>query len=409
MAVKYTISNTLYKQLDSICAELGITPSIALNMFIRATVRENKIPFDIKQSIRDEVIRSRKAQCANMYAKQIKIILDKTPEAEREHLRNKILDEIYNIRCYSHISAGEYFELGLYRFSKDYWLDNYLSDIDTRAIIQRFNTPVKGIDMGDKYECYTQLKQFYHRDACPLRKKDDKYDFVGFVRDHGRVLIKPVYGSLGNGVELVEYDKIKDWDAFVDNIFRKNKAGVLAEEIVTQDDDMAVFNKSSVNTIRVTTLRMDDRIYSHIYMRVGVNNMIVDNVAQGGLICELDQNTGEVLRARDVNGQFFTTHPTTGVPIVGQFVPDIEGVIKQAEEVAMTIPHYRYIGFDFCKVNNKWIIIEVNNKTGIVSVQSALDRGLKQDLSKAFAVLGEDSSYEMLTTYHGERKCDNIC
>ena len=35
------------KEMESICKELGFTPSIAYNMFARTVVRERRIPFEL--------------------------------------------------------------------------------------------------------------------------------------------------------------------------------------------------------------------------------------------------------------------------------------------------------------------------------------------------------------------------
>ena len=36
------------KNFELFCESIGITPSIAINMFIKATLREGKIPFELK-------------------------------------------------------------------------------------------------------------------------------------------------------------------------------------------------------------------------------------------------------------------------------------------------------------------------------------------------------------------------
>ena len=36
------------KNFELFCKSIGITPSIAINMFIKATLREGKIPFELK-------------------------------------------------------------------------------------------------------------------------------------------------------------------------------------------------------------------------------------------------------------------------------------------------------------------------------------------------------------------------
>lgn len=36
------------KQFEEICSSIGINPSTAINMFVKATLRENQIPFALK-------------------------------------------------------------------------------------------------------------------------------------------------------------------------------------------------------------------------------------------------------------------------------------------------------------------------------------------------------------------------
>ena len=42
------------KQFDYICQELGLTMSSAINMFIKAVTRENRIPLDLSLDIPNE-------------------------------------------------------------------------------------------------------------------------------------------------------------------------------------------------------------------------------------------------------------------------------------------------------------------------------------------------------------------
>ena len=393
MDVKFQINDDLKIQFEEICDELGIDPTTVVKMFVKATVCNSKIPFNIKESVLNEMIIERKEKLAHDYKTEINIVLSRYSEDKRDEIYDKILEDIYNIKCVSNLSIKEYFELSLYRFPKEEWAATYLSDEDTKTIIRRLNERVPGIDMGNKYVCYEQLKRFYKRDAMCLHKPEDKYEFVFFVKKHGRVLLKPNRGSLGNGIELLRYEDVTDWDKYVSDKLVESKAGFIVEEVITQDSDMAVFNPSSVNTLRVTTLRMDDEIHAHVFMRVGANGSIVDNAAKGGFICKLNRDTGEILEVFNTKGERFEYHPDTNVKIVGKYVPAIEKAIRMAKEAAKAMPHYRYIGFDFAKVNDQWVMIEFNNRSGIVGVQSTLDRGLKQAFMKVFEKLGKDVDF----------------
>ena len=46
----YKIDSDDKKNFELFCESIGITPSIAINMFIKATLREGKIPFELKSN-----------------------------------------------------------------------------------------------------------------------------------------------------------------------------------------------------------------------------------------------------------------------------------------------------------------------------------------------------------------------
>ncbi|MCL2572033.1 MAG: type II toxin-antitoxin system RelB/DinJ family antitoxin [Defluviitaleaceae bacterium] len=45
------IDDDVRRSFDAFCSDVGITPSIAINMFVKAVLREKKIPFDITSSM----------------------------------------------------------------------------------------------------------------------------------------------------------------------------------------------------------------------------------------------------------------------------------------------------------------------------------------------------------------------
>lgn len=45
--INFRIDETVKKQMEQICNELGITMSTAFNIFARKVIREKRIPFDV--------------------------------------------------------------------------------------------------------------------------------------------------------------------------------------------------------------------------------------------------------------------------------------------------------------------------------------------------------------------------
>ena len=71
MNFKFYINDDVKKQVDDMCHEFGLDFTTAVNMFIKATVRENGIPFYMKPSIVNEVIAERKEKLAKEYFEEI--------------------------------------------------------------------------------------------------------------------------------------------------------------------------------------------------------------------------------------------------------------------------------------------------------------------------------------------------
>jgi len=75
---------------------------------------------------------------------------------------------------------------------------------------------------------------------------------AAFCRGKDRLLYKPEDGSCGKGVELLHLDQ---WTHERLLQWLQKKDGGLLDELVIQHPDMAKINPSSVNTVRIVTLR----------------------------------------------------------------------------------------------------------------------------------------------------------
>ena len=53
-AISFRVDNELKQGFDSLCNEFGLSNSAALTIFMKAVVRERKIPFEIKADPLDE-------------------------------------------------------------------------------------------------------------------------------------------------------------------------------------------------------------------------------------------------------------------------------------------------------------------------------------------------------------------
>ena len=49
--ISVRIDENLKKQFDYLCNELGLTMTAAINLFVKAVIRENGIPFDVTLNV----------------------------------------------------------------------------------------------------------------------------------------------------------------------------------------------------------------------------------------------------------------------------------------------------------------------------------------------------------------------
>ena len=73
------------------------------------------------------------------------------------------------------------------------------------------------------------------------------------IDSYDRVIIKPSYGLEGRGVELVE-TKEHDCSSLKEKLLSYGRNYVV-QEVIRQHKSLAVYNNSSVNPIRIMTLR----------------------------------------------------------------------------------------------------------------------------------------------------------
>ena len=97
----------------------------------------------------------------------------------------------------------------------------------------------------------------------------------------GDIIFKPsVETHQGHGVQKIKIDTYGEFLELCNN----GGGNFVLQEAIKQHHDMASFNQTSVNTIRICTYRDFDNNYKVLYatQRFGGNNSIFDNASSGG-------------------------------------------------------------------------------------------------------------------------------
>ena len=236
----------------------------------------------------------------------------------------------------------------------------YLTDIQKDAYCEKYDGIANFNELNDKFLFYRKMKKFYHRDACLIAEPSDKPLFLSFVTKHSSFIAKPNIGSFGQNTKI-----INTLDARIaDDIFNDllDAGSWIVEEIVHQVPEMAKFNCSSVNSVRVPTFMFHGEVVVYgTFMRTGRGGSVVDNAGQGGIFFRIDEKTGvSISDGYTEEGRRYKAHPESEVEFKGFQVPKWDEVLSLAMECHRTLPEHKYVGWDFALTENGWVLIEGN-------------------------------------------------
>ena len=142
---------------------------------------------------------------------------------------------------------------------------------------------------------------------------------------------------------------------------KSNLENLIFQEVVSQSKETGKLHPSSLNTIRVMTLLIDNDIkILPMTLRIGVGSSRVDNASSGGIYCSLKEDGTLSDYAYDSLGKKFTIHPD-GTSFNEVKITCIDKIISLVKLGAMRLPHFRLIGWDIAiDSNNEPLIIEAN-------------------------------------------------
>ena len=161
------------------------------------------------------------------------------------------------------------------------------------------------------------------------------------------------------------------------------RGGFIVEELIIQDEKMAAFHPSSVNTLRLSTVRFDNRVeIIHPFMRIGRGGKVVDNGGAGGLLSNIDPDTGKIFVCMDENAISFEKHPDSGIDIIGFEIPRWKEAVALAKELATVVKGQRWAGWDLALTDKGWVMVEGNAMSQFVGWQIPTQKGFMPDAQK---------------------------
>ena len=224
--------------------------------------------------------------------------------------------------------------------------------------------------IGDKQLFNKAYCKYIHRDwvYVPDSTDDEIRHFLSRIEV---AIAKPTDGTRGHGVSKLDCGSaLQEGQAFLD---RARSQKLLIEEFVRQHHDLAAVNPSSLNTLRIATLR-DKQGVVHVIgasLRAGGEGSVVDNLHAGGVQYPVDVQTGLIIRGGMTHDgkKEILFHPSTHTKMIGFRIPNWEQVIASVKEAAAIPPHLRYIGWDVAVTEDGCEFIEANIGQGANGMQ----------------------------------------
>ncbi len=235
----------------------------------------------------------------------------------------------------------------------------------------------------EKEKTYQLYRKFYKREIIKITSLEQIDEYNRFLQENDKIISKPLDSSGGKGVRLLTKQDT------IESLLAEYKKGFIMEPVLKNNAEFAEFHANSLNTIRVATVRMDNRVeIPFAFARFGKNGACIDNARAGGIIGNIDVSSGIIYAAIDEGNIKYLVHPNSQKRIIGFQIPFWEEAKKMVTELAYVLPSNRYTGWDIVLTDsNEWVLVEANARGQFVSQMPARE-GLKEKFDSYLEELG---------------------
>lgn len=276
-----------------------------------------------------------------------------------EEDKKQVIEDIK--KCYvRHLAKPqEYFLLGFQHKNdkeRSEWITDYIKD----TYLKKYAKIERAKELQDKFFVYEKMKPYFKRDACMIKGASDKDSFMTFANKHDRFIAKPNSGSFGADTKIWDVST-NNPETIFNNLIASNSTWIL-EELIEQVPEMAQFNPSSVNSVRIPTFKTKEGyVIFGTFMRMGRKGSVVDNAGAGGIFVKIDEETGQIISdGHTERGDVYVQHPDSGVTFKGFQIPRWEELRNLAIQCHGELIEHKYIGWDFALTKDGWVMLEGN-------------------------------------------------
>lgn len=274
-------------------------------------------------------------------------------------------------------SISDYFAYGFYKLRYN-GREEYITYRRYHVIQNKCNKQLDRCLCRDKNKFNELFKDFLGRAWIDLNNITEE-QFVSFCNQHPVIFVKEINGCRGVGTCKLE-TRNQDVKQIYANLISDKGAHYIAEEQISQIQDLAEFHPWSINTIRIVTVydTINDKVHiMNARLRMGNKKNNVDNFHFEGIGANINIETGIIdTIGYDVHNKTYIVHPLTGKQIVGFQIPYWDKCKSFVLQAAKNIPTIRYIGWDIVIQKDGRLILIEGNDNADHDFQQLYNRGL---------------------------------
>ncbi len=283
--------------------------------------------------------------------------------------KNKFLLFCDIVYCGFKYQAGyyDYLEFEFYLLNKNQ-RSTYLTRGLNNEIIRKYNNKDKFNLFDDKVKFNEIFNKYLNRDWLLLDNLDE---FEKFIKNKKKIIVKPIDGVGGVGIEIININSRTDVSKLFDRLKKNNQ--LLVESVIIQHNDLNKLYDKSVNTIRMFTFYKDGKVhYLSGILKIG-NGGVVDNFSSGGMYTFLDENGVVMVPAIDRDDNIIKIHPVSKKEILGFKVPLYKEAIDLVKKAALEVEDVSYVGWDVAISDDGPVIVEGNCFPGVFQIKASLN------------------------------------
>lgn len=252
--------------------------------------------------------------------------------------------------------------------SREMWNEfiPYLNDMNIRIGYSDKNIYDKLIPTDNSAQTVLKSVRGNYFDANNQQLKPNKvYQYMLSIKED--LIIKPSDSDNGQGVAKIIYTENNLYlnkDLLTIQILRENYGpNFIVQKVIKQHPIMAAPHPDSVNTLRMVTVRWNNKIhYLLTFARFGANGDVRDNAGVGGL-CVGVTDSGEFYNfGIDEDCNIYKKHPTTDFLIDKlKPIPNFEQFKQFVINIHKDILHHDFVSFDIAVgIDSQPIFLEAN-------------------------------------------------